>query len=215
MQLIKRKAPQIDRRAVAAFLPLRQPSSPSRPASLWCAACAACGRPSPCRSPHAGEPLPQHAALLTALPPEGLFLRNLLCGGFLAHDLGTLAVVARCFGGRRSAGLRGQPAGLSLCESAARVRFAALAVPGCPPTAEFPLCRSVGRALLSRTFATPGLKIEGGTLRGWATRGARLVIPHGVTAIGKEAFRNCDTITSILIPVRESKKAHQMLRNLA
>ena len=34
---------------------------------------------------------------------------------------------------------------------------------------EIPLDRSAGRALLSRTFATPGLKIKDGTLRGWDT----------------------------------------------
>ena len=34
---------------------------------------------------------------------------------------------------------------------------------------EIPLDRSAGRALLSRVFATPGLKIKDGTLRGWDT----------------------------------------------
>ena len=76
-----------------------------------------------------------------------------------------------------------------MCEAAARVRLRALRVAECPLSPEFPLCQSAGRALLSRIFATSGLKIEGGTLCGWVTPGARLVIPHGVAAIANKAFR--------------------------
>ena len=48
-------------------------------------------------------------------------------------------------------------------EAAARARFYALPIAGCPLVVEFPLCRSAGRALLSRVFATPGLQIADGT----------------------------------------------------
>ena len=127
-------------------------------------------------------------------------MKRLLCDGFLAQELGAVAITARFFGGRRGGDLWGQRAGLSPVEAAVRVQFVALSIPECPPVAEFPLCCSAGRALLSRTFATPGLKIESGTLRGWDTPGARLVIPHGVTAIGKDAFEKCATIIVISIP---------------
>ena len=115
-------------------------------------------------------------------------MRTFLCGGFLAGELGALAITCRYLGGRRSAGLWEQPPGLSAVEAAARVRLRFLPIRGCPLLLEFPLCRSAGRALLSRAFATPALKIEGGTLRGWDKPGARLVIPHGVTAIADKAF---------------------------
>ena len=153
---------------------------------------------------HAGAPSTrqqQHATLLTALPiEEGIFMRRLLCDGFLVRELGALAITSRSFGGRWSAGLWGQRDGLCPVEAAVRVRLSALRIPGCRPAIEFPLYQSAGRALLSRTFATPGLKFEDGTLRGWVTPAVRLVIPYGVTAIGEVAFKDCTTIITTSIP---------------
>ena len=70
---------------------------------------------------------------------------------------------------------------------------------------EIPLDRSAGRALLSRTFATPGLRIENGELKGCRSAAdkaqlTRLVIPHGVTSIDAKAFRGCTGLTEVTIP---------------
>ena len=149
-------------------------------------------------------------ARVVTLPTEGLFLRRLLCGGFLAHGLGALAITNRFFGGRHGASLWEQRAGLSRCEAAVRVRLRALPIAGCPLALEFPLGQSAGRALLSRTFATPGLRIEGGTLLGWGRKGrksssnaattTRLVIPEGVTSIAHWAFYGCSRLAAVAVP---------------
>ena len=84
--------------------------------------------------------------------------------------------------------------------------FHAPPVSGCPlPHEFFRLCRSAGRALLSRTSATPELKIEDGTLRGWEggterCPTGRLVGPYGVTTIGDKAFHKSNGVVAIEIP---------------
>ena len=145
----------------------------------------------PAKKKPRAEPQPQQAARITTLPTEGIFVRRLLSRGFLTCAIGMLAATCRYFGGRRAHGLWGLRAGLSLCEAAIRLAYHTLPIPGCA-FVEMPVWRSAGRALLSRTFATPGLQIKDGVLEGWdESRATAVVIPHGVTSIAASAFKRC------------------------
>ena len=176
--------------------PTRPPHLPARPA-------AGADAPAPLLLDAAGAV--QHAARITTLPTDDAALRHLLCLGLLVRGLGALAATCRFFGQPRRHGLWERPARLSLCEAAIRTAYRACPpIPGCA-LPEIPLGRSAGRALLSRTFATAGLRIEGGVLKGLIDKGkraglVRLVIPHGVTSIGKEAFKDCPSLAEVHIP---------------
>ena len=181
---------------IPTHAPRDLPTSPPRPA-------AGADAPAPLLLDAAGAV--QHAARITTLPTDDAALRHLLCLGLLVRGLGALAATCRFFGQPRRHGLWERPARLSLCEAAIRTAYRACPpIPGCA-LPEIPLGRSAGRALLSRTFATAGLRIEGGVLKGLIDKGkraglVRLVIPHGVTSIGKEAFKGCPSLAEVHIP---------------
>ena len=102
-------------------------------------------------APQSAEPLRTRGcaspepSLLAQLPDEA-WLR-MLGSGWLLHGLGRLAPCAQLFGGRRGQPLFEQPAGLSMCEAAARSLCARLD-PADARAGRTWLCVSAGRQLL-------------------------------------------------------------------